>query len=149
MLCECLLNTFTTWNVAENELRIMKNGYSLKCKQRIWFMPSYAKVLNIWLHTKVFLDCPADGATTFAAHLCQFWHRLAWVWLQRPFQPSKEYFGSHSITAGTVSISLNLTLGIKSGNNSINSRFRIASAINNIWNRAPGASHFSYGRSSC
>ena len=44
----------------------------------------------------------------------------------------KEYFSSLSITAGTVSTSLNLTLGIKSRNNSINSRFRIASALSNI-----------------
>ena len=47
-----------------------------------------------------------------------------------------------------VSTSLNLTFGIKSSNNLINSRFRIASALNNVWNRAPGASQFTYSRCS-
>ena len=45
------------------------------------------------------------------------------------FQPNKECLGSLSITAGTLSTSLNLTFGTKRGKNSINTRFRIASAV--------------------
>ena len=48
------------------------------------------------------------------------------------FSPARNVLVLFRSLRGSVSTSLNLTFGIKSSNNSINSRFRIASALNNV-----------------